>query len=340
MKGYAVLAALMTLLLLLLPLPALPRQAQATQSSPSSEPSTSTTTTTPAEQSPPETTKAPEENKAVFRILVGEDVVELEEREFLIRTLAFEMPTSYHPEALKAQAVAAYTYHARRREAQQKSADPALKGAHFASPDATFPGNYSPEALQKRWGEQYTANLNKLSSAVDAVLGKSIRHEGSLIDACYFAISSGTTEAAATLWGNAIPYLQPVASPGDTLSPNYESVVTFTPEELSTKLKEKKLCSPTGDAVTWLGEATLSPSGTVTALPIAGQTLTGMALRDALALRSACFSVVYSEGLFRFTVRGYGHGVGMSQYGADYLARQGYTYEEILKYYYTGVTIA
>lgn len=341
MKGYVLLFIITALILLLLPLPALPGNAPAENAMTSdvAPPAVSTTVLTAAAATTA-TTSQPEPSAASFRILVGDTVVELEEREFLIRLLAYEMPASYHTEALKAQAVAAYTYYTRRRDIQHQKADPSLMGADFASPADTFPGNYSKDALQQRWGEQFTVNYNKICAAVDAVLGKTILYEGQLIDACYFSISSGTTEKAATLWGNDIPYLQSVASPGDTLSPQYETVVSFTPEELRTYVTNAAdgiLLSD--DPTAWLGEATVSAAGTVVSLPIGNHTFTGAQLRQQLNLRSACFTVNYSDGLFKFTVKGYGHGVGMSQYGADYLARQGYSYEEILKYYYTGVTV-
>ncbi len=335
MKGYAIIFLLLAGLLLLLPLPALPREQttgiEPVSSQPESRPSAESDS--PKEDVP--------QNNGVFRILVGDTVVELPEREFLIRTLAFEMSPTYHTEALKAQAVAAYTYYGRRREAQKKQAESQLKGADFITPDETFPGNYTTAGLKARWGDNYNTYYNKLCEAVDAVLGKTIVHNGELIDACYFALSNGSTESAAVVWGSEVPYLQPVASPGDKLSPDYESRVTFPADELKEKLTAAhKELTLSEDPAGWLGSPTLSEAGTVTALSVGEHTLTGGQLRTALQLRSACFDITYADKKFTFTVRGYGHGVGMSQYGADYLARQGYTWEEIIGYYYTGVTLS
>ncbi len=329
MRGYAITLLIVTALLLLIPLPALPRDRSAATAP------TDTVTTAPTTA----TTSAPEENKTVFRILVGDTVVELDEREFLIRTLAYEMTPDYHEEALKAQAVAAYTYHARRRAMQREKPDAALKGADFASADATFPGNYTTVGLRAKWGDSYTANYNKLSAAVDAVLGKTITYDGTLIDACYFAISNGSTEDAATLWGSDIPYLRAVASPGDRLAPDYQTTVTLTTEDMRQKLTAIDGVTLGDDPAAWIGTPTCSAAGTVTAVTVGGKTVKGSELRTALDLRSACFTSAYADGTFTLTVRGYGHGVGMSQYGADYLARQGYSWQEILQYYYTGVTI-
>ncbi len=333
MKGYTIILLLCTACMLLLPLPALPRDNTAVTAPTDTVPTASTAT-------PATTTTAPRsEQEPSFRILVGDTVVELEEREFLIRTLAYEMSPGYHEEALKAQAVAAYTYHARRRAIQQKTPDPTLKGADFATADSTFPGNYTTVGLRAKWGDSYTAHYQKLCAAVDAVIGKTITHDGALIDACYFAISSGSTEDAATLWGNDIPYLRSVASPGDRLAPDYQTTVTLTADEMRQKLSAIDGVTLGDDPAAWIGTPAYSTAGTVTAVTVGGKTLTGTDLRSALGLRSACFSCTYQGGSFTVTVRGYGHGVGMSQYGADYLARQGYTWQEILQYYYTGVTV-
>ncbi len=351
MKGYITLFALAAALLLLIPLPALPHTAQSTPSSSHSPEADSNpdnlpagaataTTTVAATTTAATTTTAPAAADDTFRLLVGDEVVTLTERDFLIRTLAFEMPPAYHAEALKAQAVAAYTYYGRRRAAQQAETDPALKGAHFATPDATFPGNYTETALKSRWGTNYTVYYNKLAAAVDAVLGHTITYDGQLIDACYFAMSNGATQSAETVWGSEVPYLHSVASPGDCLSPDYQTTLTLPTDKVKAALLAAcpTLVLPTDEGA-WFGKPTVDATGHVATQPVGNTSLTGPAVRAALGLRSATFTVAYTKGNFTFTVKGYGHGVGMSQYGADYLARQGYTYEEIIKYYYEGVTI-
>lgn len=333
MKGYVAVFLVTALLLLLLPLPALPHR-DATASAPDTTTTTTTTTTTanPTQIAPPTT------EEATFRLLCGTQVVTLSEREFLIRSLAREMSPTYHEEALKAQAVATYTYYSRRRHAQQTEPDPALLGADFATPDEAFPAAYAVEKLQVNWGDNYTAYYDKLCRAVDGVLGRAMTREGQLIDACYFAISNGCTESAQTVWGADVPYLQAVASPGDRLATGYESTATFTPEQIKTALGESVTGWPE-DPTTWFGQPTLSAAGTVASIPVGNASLAGTEVRRLLGLRSATFSVAYADGQFTFTVHGYGHGVGMSQYGADHLARQGYSWEQILHHYYTDVTI-
>ena len=332
MKGYGWLTLAVAALLLLLPLPAfsLPPAADTPALTPPAHTSATTTTTTPS----------PPQDEAVFRILCDEEVVTLTEEDFLIRTLAMEMSPSVHEEALKAQAVASFTYYARRRQAQADKADPALKGADFAAPNDRFPAEYTEEKLRQRWGEHYEEYYAKISAAVKAVRGVAITHDGKYIDACYHAISNGSTESAETVWGADIPYLQAVASPGDRLSQGYASEVTLSADEVRSILTaELPNATLSDDPAAWFGTPTLSEGGTVAEQPVGDTTLAGTRLRQLFDLRSAAFDVAYRDGSFTFSVRGYGHGVGMSQHGADYLARQGYTYKEILAYYYTDVTV-
>ena len=334
MKGYGWLLLIVAALLLLLPLPA--------YSAPSADRSPAPSTSAPPTDTPADTKPAPDDTieGATFRVLCDDQVVTLAEEDFLLRILAMEMSPDTHEEALKAQAVAAYTYYARRRQAQADKADPALQGADFATPNATFPDAYTEENLRQRWGEKYEENHQKLTTAIQAVQGVTMTYDGKLIDACYHSISCGSTESAETVWGADIPYLQAVASPGDRLAPTYASQVTVTATEakaiLTAELPDLTLGS---DPTTWFGAPTLSAAGTVAQQPIGDTQLPGTRVRRLFGLRSAAFTVTCDGENFTFSVKGYGHGVGMSQYGADYLARQGYTYEEILRYYYTDVTI-
>lgn len=335
MKRYALLILCCYALLLLLPLPAL----GILGGDPLPAPPDSSSVPPLPESSGVET------EQAVFKVLdeASGTVYTYSERDFVLYTVAGEMPATYHPEALKAQAVAAYTYYSYRREQNASKPDPALQGADFSGNlPQTFPAIYSPDGLKERWGNKYDAYYEKMSAAVDEVMGKRLLYEDKLIFAAYHAINSGTTETAGTVWGRDYPYLQSVPSPGDKLSPDYQSDVTVPAEEFSAKLTAAvsglKL---EGDAAGWItGEPACSPAGTVTALTVGGQALTGRQIREALGLRSACFTVAYGEDGFAFSVQGYGHGAGMSQYGADYMARQGFTWDDILRHYYTGVTIA
>lgn len=283
-----------------------------------------------------------DDSGSVFRLLDAETgtVYEVPDRDFVVGTVSAEMYPTYHVEALKAQAVASYTYYCVQREQERADPDPDLKGADFADTLSGLPRYYSDEELKERWGDHYDTYHSKITEAVDAVFGRKITYDGKPIMAAYHAISSGVTEDAALVWGGSLPYLQPVASPGDKLSPSYQSTVSFTAEEFKGKLSTVEGCSFGEDPAAWIsGEPQKSSSGTVSKITIGGKEMTGTEVRERLGLRSACFTVAYKEGRFTFTVLGYGHDVGMSQYGADYMARQGSDWEEILHYYYTGVVI-
>lgn len=322
MKPYIGICLLCYCLFLLLPLPAL-RPTSTTPNAPITTPSPSDEPDKPTD--------------AVFKVLDADAgvIYTFSERDFLIYTVASEMPASYPAEALKAQAVATYTYYTYEKNRQADSA--ILQGADFSAVPSTFPETYSPEGLKKYWGDNYDKHLQTIATAVDAVFGKQMLYDGSPIFAAYHSCNAGKTESSSLIWGTEFAYLQPVVSSGDTLSPYYNTTVTISNADFAAAFPELSL---TDNADNWItGTPTTSDSGTVTAITIGGKNYSGKQVREALNLRSACFMVAHNEGGFTFTVSGYGHGVGMSQYGAKALAEQGFTYDEILKHYYTGVTI-
>ena len=143
----------------------------------------------------------------------------------------------------------------------------------------------------------------------------------------------GKTENSRDIWGGELPYLKAVSSPGDKLSPDYASEVSVSAEELKRKLGSE--CTLSGDPAAYFGEPERTDSGSVLTVSVCGNEITGGKIRSIFNLRSLNFSVKYADGNFVFTVLGYGHGVGMSQYGANYMAKQGSDFKEILTYYYT-----
>lgn len=300
----------------------------------------------PEESSDPESQKeesfAPPRTDAVFSVWdsKAEKVVSMNEWDFIFYTVAAEMPVDYGEEALKAQTVASYTYFCRQRLSQKKSPSAALHGADFADVPSCFPDGYTDDYLKEKWGNRYTECRRTLEKAVNAVFGQTLTYEGELILAAYHAISCGNTEAASVVWNTDYPYLKSVPCPGDTLAEGYETTARFTAAELAAALSEVNGVSLSGTADGWMGNISHSAAGTVTSMEIGGQTLTGRQVRKLLGLRSASFTAAYTNGSFLFTVRGFGHGVGMSQYGAGYLARQGMSYAEILKYFYTGAELS
>ncbi len=261
-------------------------------------------------------------------------------KEFAIGAIAAEMPPSFHEEALKAQGLAALTYAARLKLKNKEQKNDDLKGADFAIGDGSFTGFMTKEEMKERYGENFDTYYEKIERAAQEICDKLIVYDSQPIVAAYHAISGGKTEAAQNVWQSAVDYLVPVDSMGDELSPDYEKSKTISMEEVRDKLSAGiDGADFSGDPSEWITVVSRTESETVKEVTVGGAATTGKQVRSLLGLRSADFSVSYQDNTFTFVTKGYGHAVGMSQYGADYLARQGNTYEQILKHYYTGVQI-
>lgn len=277
-----------------------------------------------------------------FRVL-NESTGEVEEialRDFIRGAVAAEMPASFHSEALKAQAVAAHTYALHNHLIQQEIPDPALNGADFSADPQNRIVYMTEEQARAFYGDSADQSWEKICAAADSVLDYVMEYDNQPIVAAYHAISAGQTEDASNVWTGSAPYLLPAESGGDLLAPDYETGESFAAEELRTLLQaaypEIALAE---DPAAWFGEEDRSGSGYVNMIQVGDQSLHGLDVRQLLGLRSHNFEIAYDGEAFRFQVYGYGHGVGLSQYGADYLARQGYTFDEILNHYYTDVTL-
>ena len=232
-------------------------------------------------------------------------------REYLIGAVAAEMPVSWPDEALKAQAVAAHSYALYRRDHSTGE-----NGAWFTADPARRQGCLTDAVLHSYWGTAYAASYARLSALVDAVQTQVLYYEDAPAGTSYFAMSNGRTEASEKVWGTALPYLVPVDSSTDTAADNYEYTLNLSAAQLQQLLAERLgIAADLSQQAQWFGTPVLTPSGYVDSLPVCGQTVQGTALRKALGLRSACFTVVCQSGTFSFTTRGYGHGVGMSQNG-------------------------
>ncbi len=264
--------------------------------------------------------------------------VEVGDKEFCMGALAYEMPPSFEKEALKAQTVAIYTHFCRLREKQRQNPEKELKGADFSADLKKGEIYLTDEVLKEKWGSLYDDSAKKVKTAVDDVFGEVLTSGGELIDACYHAISSGTTENSEDIFGFECDYLKAVASPWDTAAPDYMTSASFTTAEFKEKLRSYDI-NFSGKAEDYIKDISITSSGSVKTLKICGKELTGSEVRQAFGLRSAAFTIKYANKKLIFTVKGYGHGVGLSQYGAQGMAQQGADYQEILKYYYRGVEL-
>lgn len=256
-------------------------------------------------------------------------VVERDMDEYLVEVLLAEMPADFEMEALKAQAVAARTYTQKAYQTGGKHGD----GSVCTEPSCCQAWLTTDAYLSQGGTEE---GLEKITRAVQATSGQVLTYDGTLIEATYFSCSGGSTEDAAAVWGVDFPYLQAVDSPGEEKAVYYTDTVTFTPEAFQTALGR----SLPGSPESWFGDVSYTGGGGIAAMTIGGESYSGTQLRSLLGLRSTAFTVDTEESQITITTKGYGHRVGMSQYGADAMAVQGKTYEEILGHYYPGTEIA
>ena len=276
-----------------------------------------------ADPSPAQTTA---DARARIRLLTPDGPVEAAMADYLPFAVAAEMPVSFGPEALKAQAVAARTFVLACR--RHEDADVCVSGgccmAYLDEP-----------SLRERWGSDYAENMLAVRAAVAATDGEYLAYGGEAIQAAFHAGSIGATEDSGAIW-SPLPYLVSVESPETAENaPQLVSTVRLSPAELAAALS----LAPAGDPADWLGAAVPDGAGRVREMTVLGQTFSGSRLRSLLALRSTAFTARWDGSGFVFDVSGYGHGVGMSQTGAGLYAAQGMSYRDILAHYYPGTEL-
>ena len=267
-------------------------------------------------------------------VLTDDGTVTMDMQEYLVGVVAAEMPASFQDEALKAQAVAARTYAMYCAKGQKHGE------AQVCTDYACCQAWQSDEALRQKWGGDYDTYSQKIRAAVEATAGQYLSYAGQPVFAAFHSSSAGATEDCGQVW-NPSPYLVSVSSPETAEDvPNYISTVECTPLDFrDTLLYAHPEADFTGEESGWIGEIRLDGSGRVASAVLGGVSMKGTELRQLFSLRSTAFQLEYTGESFRFTVTGYGHGVGMSQYGANVMARQGETYTGILAHYYPGTVL-
>lgn len=278
------------------------------------------------------------DSAVTIRAKIDGTVQEMDLDTYLQGVLRAEMPASFELEALKAQAVAARTETLYKVE----------NGPSANHPDADICNDINccqafktADAADEAWGADSEYYAAKIATAVCETDGMVILYEDKPILAAFFSSASGQTNQSGDVWINNLPYLQSVESPeGENEVPNYYSVATFSEAEFKEIfLKAYPEAKLDGKAENWFGAETRNDSDMVLTIVIGGVEVKGTQVRSLLSLRSAAFTVSAEDGNIVFHVTGYGHGVGMSQYGANVLASEGKDYQEILHWYYTDVTI-
>ena len=270
----------------------------------------------------------------MIKLLAGGEILEIPMEEYLLGVLAAEMPASFPEEALRAQSVAARSYtlycaSLNKHGTAQVCADPGCCQAWADSSD-----------LVRRWGDKAAYYRARMEKALQATAGEYLAYDGKAICAAFHSSSAGTTEYSASIW-NPTPYLVSVDSPETAERvPELVSYAWLSPGDFAAGL-----CSlhpefaPSSDPEDWIEAVQYSEGGRVNSVRICALDFTGAELRGLFALRSTDFQLVYDGSGFAFTVFGYGHGVGMSQYGAKLMAEDGADYREILSHYYPGTSL-
>jgi len=266
---------------------------------------------------------------SVFRSS-SETIEEVPLEDYIVGVVSSEMPASYEMEALKAQALTARTYLIRQ----------ILDGNDINLPDGAdvadtvlYQVYKNDEELKELWGNDYQWKISRIQKAVMETEGEVITYEKEPITATFFSTSNGYTENSEEYWENEIPYLRSVESPWDTESPRYKGEKHLTIDEFQQKLNVKLADGEVGNILA------RTTGGRVAKVDIGGKSFTGREVRDVLELDSSDFDWQRHGDNVVIETRGWGHGVGMSQYGADYMAKSGKSYQEIIEHYYYNVHI-
>lgn len=273
-------------------------------------------------------TQGPQETGFHLSVLYGGQTLPMDLETYLVGVVLAEMPASFEPEALKAQSVAARTYTIKHCREDTRHGQNIICSDHACCQAYIDPRDYVSG------GGSWSA-VERVQQAVQDTAGQVLVYQEEVIMATYFSCSGGITEDAAAVWGQDCPYLQSVISPGEEDTVFYTDSKTFTAEQFCSALGVR-LLGPVGN---WFGDVTYTDGGGVNTMMIGGVAYRGTTLRTLLELRSTAFTVSVADDTVTFHTRGYGHRVGMSQYGANAMAQAGKTYQQILTHYYTGAEI-
>lgn len=277
--------------------------------------------------------------QTTIAVQVDGKTVSMSLEQYAAGAAAAEIPASFPAEALKAQVVAARTY-----AVYKKSL-----GTDSTHPDAVVCDDYTHCAAfvdlehdaEDLWGSRADEWKAAVENAAKDTEGQILYYQGQPIAAVFHAACAGQTEDAVNVWGAEVPYLVGVSSEGDDACPKYDASVTYRAEEFrQIMLSQFPDINLTGLPKTWFSDIQSSEAGGVTSCKIGGKELTGTAVRGLFSLNSTHFTVSTTDTSLTFHTQGYGHGVGMSQYGAKGMAKKGSDYKEILAHYYKDTTLA
>lgn len=264
-------------------------------------------------------------NSSVSEITVyrsNGSVINLNITDYLIGVISSEMPASFNLEALKAQSVLARTYALKAKQTGKKLTDTVSTQSYI-----------DMDQMKNKWGNSFNTYYNKIKNAVENTNGEYLSYNGNYIEALYHSTNNGKTESSLDVFGNYYPYLISVSSEYDKNASSYLRTINMSLDTISNKLG----LSLNNDSV--INILSYTDGGNIKEININGNNFSGKKVRELLGLRSADFDISISDNNANITTRGYGHGVGMSQYGANGMANAGYSYKNILSHYYPGTTL-
>ncbi len=278
-------------------------------------------------------------HQAKFKVFdeSSDKILKIPEKEMIYGAVAAEMPAMFENEAIKAQAIASYTYFCYLQSTKPKEQKydfkiNSQKGMNFVP----------EEQLKQNWGSRFDEYYEKIKNNIDSVFPMQVTYEGNPIFAAYHAISSGMTEKSSDIFGGDLPYLTNAESLGDKFAKGYETKASFSKEEFQKILATNNFKINVADSPeNLIKNYERTPAGSVKNVLVGSYKIKGTDIRNFFNLRSSNFTVDYSpsENKFTITTFGYGHGVGMSQCGANYMAKQGQNYKEIINHYYPGTKL-
>lgn len=264
-------------------------------------------------------------NSSVSEITVyrsNGSVINLNMTDYLIGVVSSEMPASFNLEALKVQSVLARTYALKAKQTGKKLTDTVSTQSYI-----------DIDQMKNKWGNSFNTYYNKIKNAVENTNGEYLSYNGNYIEALYHSTNNGKTESSLDVFGNYYPYLISVSSEYDKNASSYLKAISMPLDTISNKLG----LSLNNDSV--ISILSYTDGGNIKEININGNNFSGKKVRELLGLRSADFDISISDNNANITTRGYGHGVGMSKYGANGMANAGYSYKDILSHYYPGTTL-
>ncbi len=268
-------------------------------------------------------------------------VISMPFEEYVKGVVAAEMPAAFESEALKAQAVAARTYALSRLKEFAGTGCSQHKGADICTNPAHCQAYTEKEDMRKAWGKNTDYYWERVSDAVEGTKGMVAMYEDLLIDPVFHAISGGRTENSEDVWRSKIPYLRSVSSPYEQEASKFSSSKEFSKLEFIRILRNNISGLRLNPIAMQSGIKILSHTagGRVKAMKIGNKVISGQAFQGFMGLNSNNFTLRIDRNSVIINVKGYGHGAGMSQYGANGLAKHGYNYIGILKHYYYGIEV-